>query len=298
MHRPSSSLRLHVACGQLVMQPGDIGHQLEQVNSLSAEASKAGARLILFAEGALHGYCLKPEIVAAALSPNDPAVQQLRQISRRHGLVIAVGAFEKANQKRYISHFVVWPDGRVRVQRKHSLTPAEIHAGFTPGPIARTLFDVNGIRCAIAICADTGIEGLWDHLKQKGCQLCLIPTAGGANREDMRRPEDLDDPTLRTRYLKAMEKVCFLGEALLRCRDLGIAMMATNLAGDDGIAKYHPGHSSIVDSRGCLVALHPGEYVADFLRPVMIHGEVIVRARPMPPLSAREPHRWGLSRFL
>jgi hypothetical protein len=56
-----------------------------------------------------------------------------------------------------------------------------------------------------------------------------------------------------------------------------MAMVATNLAGYDGLPKYYPGHSSIIDSRGCLMALQPGEYVVDFLRPVLIHGEIVVQ---------------------
>ena len=280
MNCPENCRKLHVACGQLVMRPGDIRHQMEQVELLSKQAADAGARLILFAEGALHGYCLTPEVVSSAITTADPPVTELKKISRRNRIVIAVGAFERSGRKRYVSQFVVWPDGGILVQRKNRITPDEKNAGFSVGPERRTIFEVDGVRCAIAICADAGIENLWEQLRKGQCQISLHPCAGGGSREEMRNPEDLSVPELRSRYLKAMEKVCFLGDSLLRTRDMGIAMVATNLAGDDGVAKYHPGHSSIVDSRGSLVALHPGEYVAAFLRPVMIHGEVAVQERP------------------
>lgn len=273
---PTTHLTLHVACGQLVMRPGDIDHQLSQVDMLSAQAASVGAKLILFAEAALHGYCLAPEVVNSALSMRDPPIRKLCQISRKRRIVIAVGAFEKSGNKKYVSQFVAWPDGRLLVQRKNRITPEEKDAGFSAGPEKRKIFEVEGVRCAIAICADAGIENLWEQLKRGRCQISLHPTAGGGSREEMRRPSDLANPQMRSRYLKAMEKVCFLGDSLLRCRDLGIAMIATNLAGDDGVKKYHPGHSSIVDSLGRLVAIQPGEYVVDFLRPVMIHGEVVL----------------------
>jgi len=52
-----------------------------------------------------------------------------------------------------------------------------------------------------------------------------------------------------------------------------------NLAGDDGIGLYHPGHSLILDSAGHVVAMHPGEYVAEYLAPVLIHGVISVPSR-------------------
>lgn len=277
---------LHVACGQLVMRPGDIPHQIDQVNMLSAQAAEAGARLILFAEGALHGYCLTPSVVNSAISLDDPPVRELKKISSKHRIVISVGAFERSGSRRYVSQFVVWPNGKLLVQRKNRITPDEKNAGFSAGPEKRKIFEVDGVRCAIAICADSGMENLWEQLRSGRCQISLHPCAGGGSRDEMRRPEDLSNPELRGRYLKAMEKVCFLGESMLRCRELGIAMVATNLAGDDGVAKYHPGHSSIVDSRGCLVAMQPGEYVVDFLRPKMIHGDVVVQDQPPRPTKA------------
>ncbi len=130
---------------------------------------------------------------------------------------------------------------------------------------------------AVCICADSGIDDIWNKLAARGCQIYCGPTAGGGGRRFMCRPQDLENPTRRRQYIADMEKVCFLGHSLATCYTHRMALIATNLAGDDGISNYHPGHSSIIDSRGCSIGLIPGEYVKDYLRPQLITGEIVVQ---------------------
>ena len=72
-----------------------------------------------------------------------------------------------------------------------------------------------------------------------------------------------------------------------------MVQVAVNLSGDDGIDHYHPGHCSIIDSRGRIVALQPGEYVVDYLEPRMIHGQVIVQSPRRSTQSRQESGRAG-----
>ena len=51
---------IRLACGQLVCRPGDVAHQVHQIEALSAAAARQGARLILFGEAALTGYRIAP----------------------------------------------------------------------------------------------------------------------------------------------------------------------------------------------------------------------------------------------
>lgn len=265
---------LHVAAGQIVSTPGDIAGNLAQVADLSRQAARAGARLILFGEGALTGYLLTPEMLPLALTKDGPAAQQLLGISRKHNIVIVAGTLERAARRLHMSAFVAYPDGRLLVQRKHRLTPTELNAGLTPGPEKRTVFTVDGVKCAICICADSGIDNLYNKLADQGVQLSLHPTAGGGGRKFMKHAADLDDPRRLKSYLRDMEKVCFMGGAIEVCVKHRLCMIACNLSGDDGVGNYHPGHAAIVDSGGKTVGLIPGEYVVEYLRPQLIHGEV------------------------
>ena len=268
---------IHVACGQIVCRPGDISGNLNQTKRLSIEAAEAGAKFILFAEASLTGYVFTPQFLKKyCLSVDSRQVRALHAISRKHGIVIAAGAVEQAEDGRHVSHFILFPDGRKIIQRKHNLTPTEKKADIIPGPEERILITVDGVRFGICICADSGIPDIRNKLAAKGCQVFCGPCAGGGGREHMLKESDLAVATLRKQYIKDMEKVCFAGKTLLDCRDHRMATMAVNLAGDDGIDHYHPGHSMIIDSRGYVVDIRPGEYVIEYLLPKLIHGKITV----------------------
>lgn len=272
--------KIHVACGQIVCRSGDIAGNGKQVRELTVAAAKAGAKFVLFGEGALTGYLFNPEFVRRyALSADSKPVQSLRALSRKLGIVIAVGAIERAESAFHVSHFILFPDGRLQIQRKHKLTEKERGGGIVPGPEERLIFSVAGVRFGICICADSGIPDIWSKLLAQRCQVSCNPCAGGGGRQYMRRAKELADPEKRKQYLADMEKVCFGGGTILRCHDSRMAMMTVNLAGDDGVSNYHPGHSLIFDSSGHVVAMHPGEYVAEYLTPVLIQGVISVPRR-------------------
>jgi predicted amidohydrolase len=268
---------IHVAAGQIVSTPGAIAGNLAQVAELSKQAARAGARLILFAEGALTGYLLTPEALPSALAADGPAAQKLLGIAKKNDLVVVAGTLERAGKRLHMSAFVAYPDGKLLVQRKHNLTPTELGAGLTPGPEKRTIFTVDGVKFSICICADSGIPDILNKLVGWGTQVSLHPTAGGGGRKFMKHAADLEDPKQFAAYLRDMEKVCFMGGALEQSYRHRLAMIACNLSGDDGVSNYHPGHSCIVDSGGKTVGLIPGEYVVEYLRPQLIHGEILVQ---------------------
>jgi len=268
---------LHVACGQIVCRLGDMEHNLAQVEALTVQAAEVGADLVLFGEGAITGYGLTDAVLADAPTADGAVMRQLRRLARENRIAVAAGTIERSRRGWHVSHFVVFPRGKPIVQRKHNLTPAERNRKIVPGPARRTLFDVKGVTCAICICADSGMPDIHNKLARRGCQVYLGPCAGGGPRKHMRTADDLENPRLRKRYIADMQKVCFAGDAIDQCVERHMALVATNLAGDDGIDHYHPGHSTIVDSRGRVVALVPGEYVAEYLCPRMVHGEIVVR---------------------
>jgi len=277
MAKEPSHQTIHLACGQIICRTGDLEHNFAQVEELTAQAVAVGVRLILFGEGALTGYVFTEENLAKALSVNGEAASRLLKLAKENDIVVAPGTLEKSKQGLHVSQFVAFPDGRLLVQRKHRLTPTEQEAGIIPGSEERELFEVDGVSFAVCICADSGLPGIRNKLAARGCQVYLGPSAGGGGGEHMVHQEDLEDPEKRKKYLQDMEKVCFVGEAMEQCAAHHMALACVNLAGDDGVSNYHPGHSAIVDSRGRLVALCPGEYVVEWLRPRMIHGEVLVQ---------------------
>jgi len=289
-HASGALPTIHLACGQIVCRPGDVEGNLKQIRALAQQAAVAGARLCLFAEGAVTGYVTTPPVLGAAPTEDGPVAERLKQMAAELKIAIAAGTLERSPRGIHVSCFIALPGGRFLVQRKHMLNDAERKIGFAPGPAERTIFEVDGVKMAVCICADVGIPGVRDTVARRGCQVLLVPTAGGGGREHVYRPADLEDPKRLAGYVKLMDGVCSVSSALGECIGRRMAQVAVNLAGDDGIDHYHPGHSSIIDSRGRIVALHPGEYVIDYLEPRMIHGPVVVQ-EPRPLMSFGKQNR-------
>jgi predicted amidohydrolase len=273
---------IHLATGQIVCRPGDIDCNLRQIHQLAEQAAKAGARLCLFPEGAITGYVTTEAVLARAPRAQGPVADRLKGMAAELKIVIVAGTLERAEDGMHLSCFIAFPDGRMLVQRKHGVNDVERKAGLVPGPVERIVFTVDGVKMAVCICSDSGIPGIRDKLATQGCQVFLLPTAGGGGREYIFHPADLENPQRRAAYVKLMEAVCSVVSAAGDCIDYRMAQVAVNLSGDDGVDHYHPGHSSIIDSRGRVVALQPGEYVVDYLEPRMIHGLVVVQSPRVP----------------
>ncbi len=178
----------------------------------------------------------------------------------------------------YNSHLVARPDGTLGVQRKHNVTPPEIAAGISPGPRARTVFEFNGVRTALIICADSGIDGLADELAAQGVEYRFCPTAGGGNIGDKPIPyfheAELADPEKRALYEQYRGYV-FLAQAMLtekECPHCGFA--AANAMGYDGRSVTHMGHCLIVDNHRVLRAQIPGTLILEHLQEQMVHAQL------------------------
>lgn len=278
-----------LATGVIVCELGQVERNLTQMEVLAAQAAAAGARVILFAEGALTGYLFTPEGTACAQRADGPAADRLRACARRHQIAIVAGTIERSDAGLHVSQFVALPDGQLLLNRKSNITPTEKAAGIVPGPEERLIFEIDGVRLAALICADSGIPDIWNKLARRGAQVFLASTAGGAGREHMCPEADLANPERRKAYIAAMEKVCFIGGSSEDCYAHRMALVAVNLVSDDGVRNYHPGHTGIIDSRGCVVGLIPGEYVPEWQHPRLLLARVLVQdpcEAPVPPKKA------------
>ncbi len=265
---------LHVAAAQII-SAGPVGETLKRVERQAACAAVAGAEVILFAEGALHGYDydLTPESVGAAAEMADGTnCRKISRMAKKHGLAILIGFFEKDGDAVYNSVLVARPDGSRAVERKHALTPGELAAGLTPGRRERTVFTFNGVRCAIIICADGGIESLDDDLRAQKVDYRFCPTGGGGKISDMIHAVDLGNPELKSRY-EEMRSKTFNTSAILdekECRICGFT--SANALGPAGKQTCHQGHCMIVDNNRVMRAQIPGTIILEHMQDQMIHS--------------------------
>ena len=250
---------------------------LERLERQAKAAATVGAHLILFAEGALHGYDydMTAASVRAVAEPVDgPNCRRIRELARHLGIIILAGFFERHDDKIHNSLLIARPDGSATAARKHVLTPGEIAAGLTPGARKRAIVEVNGVRCAIIICADGGIEGLHDELLGQGVDYRLCPTGGGGKIADMLHEADLESAEGRQRYRENRPRG-FNTEAILdekQCPYTGFA--SANALGPVGKQTCHQGHCMIVDNQRVMRAQIPGTIVLEHQQDQMIHAEL------------------------
>ncbi|MFZ4775057.1 MAG: carbon-nitrogen hydrolase family protein [Terrimicrobiaceae bacterium] len=270
---PDSSLKVAVA--QSLCEPGDIEGNLDRMEPLIRSAAMQGARLILFSEAGITGYESSPGILDQAVVAGDRTCQRLHALARENNLVIAAGFIERNGDAIHISHGAFFPDGQLFLQRKARTGTVEPQiSNFQFGPDERIVFEIDGVRCAIVICADTGILDWRNSLVAQGVHLLLLPTAGCGPRHLGWQEGDLDDPGVLETYVERASLVVFSKDAILDCRRHRMAMASCNQMADNGRDYFHPGHSTIVDSTGELVGLIPGSFIFEHLRPRVVVGEI------------------------
>ena len=152
------------------------------------------------------GYGGYPEVLATGEAAGRGKIYDtLAAAAAETGVAIGAGFVENGDSRQHLSHYIIFPDGRFVVQRKHRVTLCEqpLQPQFsqlppfggdgtgTPEQIRFETFDIGGVRAAVAICADTGIDNLHDILDDLEVRLLLAPTGAGGNREDRVTTDEL-----------------------------------------------------------------------------------------------------------
>jgi predicted amidohydrolase len=267
--------RLKVAVAQPLVVPGDVAQNIRAMEPLVVEAARRGAQLVLFSECGITGYDLKGVGAAAALTLEDAALERIATLARANSVVIVAGLNERRNGQLHNTAVAFFPDGRRVVQRKHHIMDQEQKvAPVVPGGRSRTIFEVCGFRCAVLICSDDGMPGIYEELAAAGCHVVLLPTAGAGSVSLGFHQRELADPARRQKFLDAAVP-CLSREGVERSIVRQIAVAACNQMGwNERTGYFHPGGSSIVDRSGEVTAVIPPRFVFEHLRPDLAVGLV------------------------
>ena len=293
---------IHIATGSTMSKPGDIAGNLAQIAAFARHAGADGADFLLTPELSAVGYGPYEEVLASAeYAGEGPVYHGLLASARETGVVIAAGFAEAHEGKRYLAHYVVYPDGKFVVQRKHRVTKNEqpLDTFVTlyyeneqdeigqplNQPLQFSTFEVCGVKCAIAICADGGVINLSPHLADIGIELLCNPAGAGGRREDRVVTEDLKTKAGREKYLFWLEYVYFPWPhtAISDCQRYCRGVAAVNQCGFDGKRMYHLGHSFIVNPMGEILAAAQGYPNLDRQQSAYLHAVMDVEDRLMPP---------------
>jgi predicted amidohydrolase len=157
---------------------------LERIAALTGRAADAGARLVVFPEGAMCDFGSKTDDLHSVAEPLDGRfVETLSELASRFRLTVVAGMFESipGDHLVYNSAIVVDPaNGLVGAYRKRHLFDAfgEIESDrFRPGNADPLLVEVDGFVVAVVICYDIRFASFIERAGDGGAELLVAPAA-------------------------------------------------------------------------------------------------------------------------
>lgn len=151
---------------------------LSRVLARMEEAARAGAKLIVFPECALTGYCFtsREEAWPLAETVPGPSTEKLTAAAKALGCTAIVGLLERAGDQLFNSAAVVDPKGVLGTYRKMHLPCLGIDWFNALGDRPFPVFTTSHGKVGINICFDCSIPEAGRILKLQGAQLLAIPT--------------------------------------------------------------------------------------------------------------------------
>lgn len=167
-----------IAAVQMDCKLGDIPFNLRQMTARLREAARHGARLVVFPECILCGYCFESHEEAFAQSEPipGPSVEVLRLTCRELEIFAVYGLLERDGERLFNALALVGPDGLIGSYRKIHLPYLGADRFTTPGDRPFAVQDVNGLRLGMNICYDGSFPESARILTLLGAELIVLPT--------------------------------------------------------------------------------------------------------------------------
>jgi predicted amidohydrolase len=153
-------------------------HNLAQILRHLEEAAGLGAKLAVFPECALSGYCFTSRAEAAPVAEEvpGPSSEKILTAARALDCTAVVGLLERSGDQIFNAASVITPEGILGTYRKLHLPCLGIDwhtaLGDTPFPVFATPHGKIGV----SICYDCSFPESGRALKLKGAQIMAIPT--------------------------------------------------------------------------------------------------------------------------
>ncbi|WP_165822612.1 carbon-nitrogen hydrolase family protein [Paenibacillus montanisoli] len=281
---------IRAAIGSTCSKPGFLNDNLAQIADLAERAQWNGCHFLVTPEMSATGYGGYPEVLALAEVPGEGRIyESLARIAGDAGVVVTAGYVENNGGRLHIAHYAVYPDGRFVSQRKHRATPAEapLEPGVAlyyddteeighvpPGMEHFMTFTINGVHCAIVICADLGVRDLNAILRREGVELVMLPVGAGGERSQRLSAAELETEEGIRKYKEMLQRNSFPQSGAIECLQNKRAVLAVNMGGFDGRSRYHGGSGSIVSARGEVLAYMPDQPIIDYQQPSFACAEL------------------------
>lgn len=142
------------------------------------ESAGRDARLIIFPECALTGYCFESleEAAPFAEAVDGPSAEMIQSACRETGAHAVVGYIERSGAAFYNAAMLVGPDGMIGNYRKVHMPYIGIDRFLTPGDRPFEPFELPFGKVGMIICYDSSFPESARALKLLGAELIILPT--------------------------------------------------------------------------------------------------------------------------
>jgi predicted amidohydrolase len=169
-----------IAAVQMDCQLGAVAQNLIAIRGKLREAAAQGARLVVFPECILSGYCFasKDEASTHAESIPGPSTLTLAQDCRDLGVWAAVGMLQArpSDGALFNACALIGPSGIAATYRKIHLPFLGVDRFTTLGDQPFAVHDLGGLRIGMTICYDGSFPEAARCLTLLGADLVLLPT--------------------------------------------------------------------------------------------------------------------------
>ena len=162
---------------------GNVARMIDQLRI----TTKAGARLSIFPECAVPGYCFGSlEEARPYAEPIDgPSVKRMVEVCRETDSYAVFGMLERDGKRVFNVAVLTGPQGVVGVYRKVHLPYLGIDMFTTPGDQPFAIHEVEGIKIGMLICYDAAFPEAARSLAILGADLIVLPTNWPPGAETM-----------------------------------------------------------------------------------------------------------------
>jgi len=169
---------MKVAAVQMDIKILEKEQNLERILENLNQAARAGAKLIVFPECALTGYCFTglDEAMPMAETVPGPSTAKLAEATRKLDCTVVVGMLEREGDRVFNAAAVIGPSGVLGSYHKAHLPCLGIDWCTVPGDGPLPVFATPHGKIGINICYDVSIPETARVMKLRGAQLLAVPT--------------------------------------------------------------------------------------------------------------------------
>lgn len=167
-----------IAAVQTDCELGNVAGNLAMVRRKLAEAADGGAKLVVFPECVLTGYCFpsRADAVACAEPLPGPSTDAIAAECAKRNVWAVYGLLESAGGKFYNSCALVGPTGFAASYRKIHLPCVGADRYTDPGDRPFAVQDLGGLKIGINICFDGSFPESSRILTLLGADAVILPT--------------------------------------------------------------------------------------------------------------------------